>query len=84
MALSIKNPEAEKLVREVTRITGESKTKAIILALSERLERVRGRRTVPDTFEVIMEVSRRCSSLPDLDTRTPEEILGYEDTGVFG
>jgi len=69
MGLSIKNPKAEKLVREVARATGESLTDALIHALEERLQRLRGRKTAPNTFEEIMSISRRCSRLPDQDRR---------------
>jgi hypothetical protein len=30
-----------------------------------------------------MAIGRRCSSLPDLDTRSAEEILGYDAKGAF-
>ena len=30
----------------------------------------------------IMAISKACSSLPILDTRSPEEILGYNDIGL--
>ncbi len=83
MALSIKNPQAEKLAREVAAESGESLTQALIHALEEHLERLRGKRTVSDTFEEIMAISRRCSELPDLDPRSPEKILGYGKNGTF-
>jgi antitoxin VapB len=51
--------------------------------LEERLERLKGRRSVPDLVGALMEISRRCSSLPDLDTREAEEILGYDEKGAF-
>ena len=82
MALSIRNPKAEKLAREVAAQSGENLTQAIIHALEERLERLRGRRTAPDTFQEIIQISRRCSSLPDQDPRSAEEILGYDHRGV--
>jgi len=28
------------------------------------------------------EIAARCASLPVLDSRTPEEILGYDDRGL--
>ena len=40
MALSIKNPEAEQLVRQLTAQTGETVTRAIIVSLRERLDRL--------------------------------------------
>ncbi|MEQ1864856.1 MAG: type II toxin-antitoxin system VapB family antitoxin [Micropepsaceae bacterium] len=44
MALSIKNDEADRLTRELTRLTGESMTEAVTIALRERLERERAAR----------------------------------------
>jgi antitoxin VapB len=84
MALSIKNPLAEDLAREVAAESGESLTQAIIHSLEERLERLRGRRKSPDLVEALMAISARCSSLPDLDTRPADEILGYDEHGLFG
>lgn len=43
MALNLKNEEVERLASEVARMTGESKTEAIRLALQERRERLKGR-----------------------------------------
>lgn len=40
MALNIKDPEAERLAREVAELTGESKTGAIRTALRERRQRL--------------------------------------------
>lgn len=83
MALSIKNRRAEELAHEVSRVTGENLTEAIIHSLEERLERLRGKRTAPDLVEDLLEISRRCSALPDQDDRSPEEILGYDEDGTF-
>jgi len=83
MALSIKNSQAEKLAREVAAISGESLTQAIIHALEERLERLSGKRSATDIRQEIMAVSRRCSSLSDIDKRSPDEILGYNQSGII-
>jgi len=83
MALSIKNDRAERLARQVATETGESLTEAITHALEERLERLRGRGSAADLVETLMAISHRCSSLPDLDSRGAEEILGYDETGAF-
>ena len=82
MALSIRNPRAEKLAREIASMSGENITQVIIKALEDHLERLRGRRTSPDTYNEIMNISSRCRSLPDIDKRSPDEILGYNKTGV--
>ena len=81
MALSIRNEYAERLAREVARESGENVTQAIINALVERLQRLRERRHVSNLEKEIMAISKRCSSLPDRDSRSPDEILGYNEDG---
>jgi antitoxin VapB len=44
MALSIKTAEADELARSLARLTGESMTEAVTIALRERLSRERARR----------------------------------------
>lgn len=83
MAISIKNDRAERLARQVAAEAGESLTDAVIHSLEERLERLKGRRSAPDLVDTLMAISRRCSSLPDLDVRDPDEILGYDEKGTF-
>ena len=83
MGFSIKNDRAEKLARQVSAETGESLAEAIIHSLEERLERLKSRRSAHDLAEILMAISRRCSSLPDLDNRKAEEILGYDEKGAF-
>jgi antitoxin VapB len=40
VAINIKNPEVEKLVAEVARLAGETKTEAVRKALEERKQRL--------------------------------------------
>jgi antitoxin VapB len=82
MALSIKHPEADRLARELAAKTGESLTDAIITALRERLRREQGRTRGPRLREEIRAIRKRCAALPVKDHRSPDEILGYDDTGM--
>ena len=82
MALSIKHPEADKLARELARRTGESLTEAVVNALRERLRREEGRVRGRDLVKDLEAIAQRCSRLPVLDRRTPDEILGYDRNGV--
>lgn len=83
MTLNISNARLQKLANELATESGEELTQAVIIALEERMERLRVRRTDSDIFENLMRISKRCSSLPDKDTRSPEEILSYDhDTGI--
>lgn len=82
MALNIKDPETDRLARTLAAATGETITDAVANALRERLDRVRGHGGGPDLAAVIEQIARRCSTLPVLDDRTPDEILGYDEFGV--
>lgn len=82
MHLNIKNDEAHRLAAELSQLTGENMTSVVTNALRERLERERRRRQPGDVAERLMELGRRYSSPPDNDTRSADEILGYDDNGL--
>jgi len=83
MPLSIKDPDADRLARALAERTGETLTEAVIIALRERLEReMRKEQTVENLVEDVMEIGRHCASLPLLDERPPEQILGYDANGL--
>jgi antitoxin VapB len=75
----------EELARKLAEQTGEDPTQAVIRALEERLERNTSRR--PQDREArraaIMEIVERFSQLPVLDSRSPDEIIGYNEHGHF-
>ena len=90
MALNIKNQDVEKLLDEVVRITGESKTEAVRKALAERHERL----VLQGSTE--MDLNRFFAFLEDeiwskvppellgksISKEEEEAILGYGETGV--
>jgi antitoxin VapB len=82
MPLNLKDPATENSVRELAAVTGESVTAAIRRAAEERLQRVRANSSARSLAAEILEIGRRCASLPDLDTRTADEILGYDEHGL--
>ncbi|HLC17353.1 MAG TPA: type II toxin-antitoxin system VapB family antitoxin [Thermodesulfovibrionia bacterium] len=82
MAIIIRDSIAEQLAMEVAAKSGVNLTEAIISALEEKLESLKNRTEVPDIFQEIMIISKRCSSLPDIDSCTPDEILGYDQKGI--
>jgi antitoxin VapB len=82
MPLSIKDPETERLARDLARRTGESITVATRKALQERLRRVRGADRRSLLLDDLAAIRRRCAKLPVLDPRTPEEIIGYDERGI--
>ncbi len=84
MALNFKDAETDRLAREIAALTGESLTEAVRRSLAERLERERQKAGEPsDLAGRLMEIGSACASLPDIDTRSADEILGYNEYGHF-
>lgn len=82
MALSFKDPEVDRLAREVAGRTGETLTAAVATALKERLARLKGRPRRRPLREELREIGQRCAALPTLDDRSADEILGYDERGL--
>ncbi|MGV0990989.1 MAG: type II toxin-antitoxin system VapB family antitoxin [Mycobacterium sp.] len=82
MALSIKDPEADRLARELAARTGETLTEAIVVALRERLARETGRTAAIPLGEELAAIRRRCAGLPVLDDRCADHIIGYGEQGL--
>ena len=83
MAISIKDPETDRLARALAAATGESITDAIRIALRDRLEResYRARRGRGIGAEV-RRIQERLARLPVLDVRRSDEIVGYDEHGA--
>jgi len=82
MAISIKSLETERLAREISSKTGESITGAIQKALEERLERLQQQRRKRILSDQLQEILHRVDQLPVIDSRSSDEILGYDDHGL--
>jgi len=82
MALSIKDPEADRLARELAARTGETLTEAVVVALRERLAREAGRTSTIPLGEELAAIRHRCAALPVLDTRTGDAVIGYDRHGL--
>lgn len=82
MALSIRNEETEELAEALAKLTGETKTEAVRKALRDRLERVRRERTRRRLADELDAIADHCASLPVRDSRTAEEIIGYDEHGL--
>lgn len=81
MALSIKTKEADRLARDLAATTGESLTDAVTIALRERLERERSRRST-NVQHRLRRLADEVRSIPILDPRPADDILGYDDRGL--
>lgn len=83
MALSLKDLETDRLARAVASLTGETLTEAVRTSLSERLVREQLKRGRPaDVADELHAIFQRMDALPDLDTRSADDILGYDGNGL--
>ena len=82
MALSIKNPETDRLAHELARATGESVTTAVTNAIRLRLETLNARSNGARLIEDVRQIQQLVASLPDRDHRSPDEIIGYDNFGL--
>lgn len=82
MALSIKHDEADRLARALADATGETLTEAVVIALRERLERVRPAGRARRRRDAVRAIQRRVKRLPTLDERSADQILGYDEHGL--
>jgi antitoxin VapB len=84
MAMNIKNPEAERLAREVAQLNGETITTAIVVALKERLERQQREVERLGRMEWLKRISAETAAIMN-DGRTSKELMDelYDDeTGL--
>jgi antitoxin VapB len=81
MALSLKNPELERLARRRAKRRGETLTGAVLSALREG-ERNATAATKRITAEDILRFAKEFRKLPELSTRSEDEILGYDEHGI--
>jgi antitoxin VapB len=82
-SLNLKNKEAYRLASQVARITGESMTQAVIVALRERLSRLDRRTKTGSLAEELMEIGRDCASRLSRRTKKLDhgELL-YDERGL--
>ena len=85
MALTIDNPETEKLACELARRRKQSVADALTEVLRKEIERDRRQPKHVSKEEFhrgIQEIVDEVKKLPVLDDRSPDEILGYDDNGL--
>jgi antitoxin VapB len=92
MALNIKDRETEEVVRRLAQRTGLSITEAVKQAAADKLQRMetehaeRIARLTPEQLVKLRKLEAICkeaAALPVLDDRTPDEIIGYDERGIW-
>jgi antitoxin VapB len=82
MKVEIDDPEFDQAVRQLAEATGEPQEVSVRVAVKERLDRVT-RRKGRELLDGIREIQDRVAAMPELDPRSADEILGYNEHGHF-
>ena len=81
MALTIDDPEIDRMAEELARREGVSVADAVKAALAARLGPKPTAR--PIDMDAIRAIQREVAALPVYDDRSDDEILGYDEIGGF-
>ncbi|MEQ1867293.1 MAG: type II toxin-antitoxin system VapB family antitoxin [Micropepsaceae bacterium] len=83
MTLNIKNPEAHRLARELSKLTGETLTEAVMQALRERVERQKTSKFDQKKFDALMRIAHDAATRMSPETKALDinEYL-YDDMGL--
>jgi len=84
-ALNIRDPEVHELARQLAARTGETMTEAVRIALAERLRRTatRSEDQIDAKRRRILEIAASYRRNQVIDPRSDDEILGYNEHGMF-
>ena len=80
--MNLKNPKAYSLAAELTRLTGESLTSAVIAALEQRLEVERRKRANRTTAERILAFADRFAPGVAPGSKSSDHAELYGDDGM--
>ena len=82
MAINIKDPETDRLARQLAELTDENITDAVKAALLDRLERERRRRGKTVDWDLLRGKQDEAARLPVVDHRSADLLLEYDETGL--
>jgi antitoxin VapB len=83
MGVSIKSAEAERKLRRVSRLLGKSLTATVIELADGRLKELDARKNRERIHRSVDRIVARVKTLPVLRQGTDDELLGYNERGLF-
>jgi antitoxin VapB len=83
MGVSIKSAEAERKLRRVAKLFGKSMTATVIEMADRTLKEFDAQKDHDRRLKEVDAIVRRFNSKPPLTDKSVDEILGYNDRGMF-
>jgi len=81
--INIKDPDTDRVARELAHETGETLTVAIRNAVYERLDNIRNRKIIVPNSDNLEAIISRGRVRRNLNNDSPETILSYDSDGLF-
>lgn len=78
VAINIKNPETEALIRSTVAITHETQDRAVAIAMRERLARLGG----DEKAAIVRRISKQCAPLLGDRRDIDHDAMLYDETGL--
>ena len=84
VSINIKNREADALLAELKAATGKGASQLVLELRRREAQRLRARRvrSADDAEARMAQLHRELAAQPVLDPRAPDDILGYDDSGL--
>ena len=80
--LNLKDGETYELALRLAKLHGDTLNDAVKSALREKLARDEREATRQERLARMLAIVKAYQALPDKDTRTADEILGYDENGL--
>ena len=82
MSVNIKNREVETLLAEIKAVTGKGTSQIVLDLLRREAARLRRQHGVDERRRRIEAIGRRYSARLPAQPAPPDEIVGYDETGL--
>lgn len=83
MPLTITDAKTSTLAKRLAELTGESLNEAIRYSIQTRLDQVMRSQGTVSRVKELDRLALKCARLPRRDQRSSDEIIGYDNWGVF-
>lgn len=83
MTFTIEDPQLDEELMTAAAVMGRSVNDLVTAAVKEKLQRLHGAKPKKIDWDAVKKLQDEISKMPILDTRSADEIIGYNEFGHF-
>ena len=83
MIVNIGDPKLDQELQALSYDLGQSVNEIVTVAVQEKLNRIRSAKPKKIDWDAVRQIQAEVASMPLLDRRSADEILGYNEFGHF-